>query len=289
MVCGGDWLKDLPHPDPPLTKGRGRGEHEEQMTSKRVILAIAGSDPSGGAGVQADLKTFSDLGVEGISAITAITAQDEEHVLAIHPTPADVLTQQLSTACNGREIAAVKIGMVATKANARAIAWFLKRIDALHVVIDPVLHSSSGSALLEADALPFYRQHLLPLATVITPNIPEASALAGMQVAGLDTMQKAAEVIHRETIRMREKSTKPLAVIVKGGHLEGDAVDVLFDGEKYHSFTAPRIALAGRSPRGTGCRFASAIAAHLAKGENLSTAVSRAKDYLAWYIEKAAQ
>lgn len=255
------------------------------MNLKRVVLTIAGSDPSGGAGVQADLKTFSDLGIEGISAITAITAQDDERVLSIHPTPADVLTQQLSTACKGRELAAVKIGMVATKANARAIAWFLKRTDTAHVVIDPVLHSSSGTSLLEGNALPLYRQQLLPLATVITPNMAEASVLAGMQVAGLDTMQKAAEVIHRDTYRLRGGIKRPLAIIVKGGHLTGDAVDVLFDGEKFHSFSAPRIL--GKSPRGTGCRFASAIAAHLAKGESLSNAISRAKDYLVWYIEKA--
>jgi len=255
------------------------------MPSDRIVLAIAGSDPSSGAGVQADLKTLADLGVVGISAITAITAQDDEKVLAIHPTPADVLTQQLSTACRDKEISAVKVGMVATKANARAISWFLKRLDPDNVVVDPVLHSSSGTSLLEADALPFYRQHLLPLATVITPNIPEASALAGMQVAGLDAMRKAAEVIHRDTIKLRDRISKPLAVIVKGGHLEGDAVDVLFDGERYHSFTAPRIV--GASPRGTGCRFASAIAAQLAKGESLGTAVNRAKEYLAWYIEKA--
>lgn len=253
---------------------------------KKVVLTIAGSDPSGGAGVQADLKTLADLGVEGISAITAITAQDDEAVLSIHPTPADVLTQQISTACKGKELAAVKIGMVATKANARAIAWFLKRTDVAHVVIDPILHSSTGTALLEAGAFPFYRQQLLPLATVITPNLAEASALAGMQVAGLDTMRTAAEAIHKETTKFRGGLKKPFAVIVKGGHLDGDAVDVLFDGEKYHSFPAARIP--GISPRGTGCRFASAIAAHLAKGENLVAAISRAKEYLAWYIEKAA-
>jgi len=255
------------------------------MTGKRTVLAIGGSDPSGGAGVQADLKTLADLGLDAISAITAITAQDDEHVLSIHPTPADVLTQQLATACTGREIASVKIGMVATKSNVRAIAWFLRGVATEHIVIDPVLHSSSGTALLEADALPLFRQQLLPLATVITPNIPEASALAGMQVAGLDTMRRAAEAIHHDVIKMRDRIQKPLAVIVKGGHLTGDAVDVLFDGEKYHSFSAPR--MEGRSPRGTGCRFASAIAAHLAKGENLSVAVSRAKEYMAWYIEKA--
>lgn len=251
----------------------------------KTVLTIAGSDPSGGAGVQADLKTLSDLGVIGVSAITAITAQDEDAVLAIHPTPADILTQQLAGACKGRVLDAVKIGMIATRANARAIAWFLRRTDAPHVVIDPVLHSSSGTALLDADAFTFVRLKLLPLATVVTPNLSEAGALAGMQVASLDTMRKAAEVIHSELSKLRGGVKKPLAVLVKGGHLEGDAVDVLFDGEKYHSFPAARIP--GKSPRGTGCRFASAIAAHLAKGENLTTAVARAKEYLAWYIEKA--
>ncbi len=255
------------------------------MTVKRVVLAIAGSDPSGGAGVQADLRTLSDLGLEGISAITAITAQDDEQVLAIHPTPADVLTQQLATATRDRELAAVKIGMVGTKANARAICWFLKRLEGTPIVLDPVMNSSSGTPLIEAEALQLYRQQLMPLATVLTPNLPEASVFAGMQVANLETMRKAAEVIHREMVSLRDGLIKPLYVIVKGGHLEGDAVDVLFDGEKYHSFTAPRIP--GRPPRGTGCRFASAIAAHLAKGENILTAVSRAKEYLAWYIQKA--
>ncbi|HPM40946.1 MAG TPA: bifunctional hydroxymethylpyrimidine kinase/phosphomethylpyrimidine kinase [bacterium] len=251
----------------------------------RIVLAIGGSDPSGGAGVQADLETLSDLGVRGISAITAITSQDEESLLSIHPTPGDVLTQQISTACKGEEIAAVKVGMVATKANARAIQWFLKRPEVRNVVIDPVLHSSSGTPLLEPGAFNFYRQQLLPLATVVTPNLAEASALAGMQVAGLDTMSTAAEAIHKELSRLRDGIGGPMAVIVKGGHLEGDAVDVLFDGEKFHSFPAPRIE--GAHPRGTGCRFASAIAANLAKGEGVVTAVSRAKDYLAWYIAKA--
>lgn len=252
--------------------------------TKKIVLAIAGSDPSGGAGVQADLRTLSDLGVEGISAITAITAQDAEAVLAIHPTPADILTQQIATAVQGLSLAAVKIGMVATKANARAIAWFLKRAEIDHVVIDPVLHSSTGHQLLEASALPFYRQELLPHATLITPNLNEAQALAGMQVAGLETMRTAAETIHREVGRLKGEGA--LAVLIKGGHLEGDAIDVLFDGEKFHSFPAARIP--GASPRGTGCRFASAIAAHLAKGENLITAIQRAKEYLSWYIEKAA-
>lgn len=249
---------------------------------KKTVLIIAGSDSSGGAGVQADLITLSDLDVEGVSAITAITAQNDDEVIAIHPTPADVLTQQLSTSCKGRKIDAVKIGMVATKSNARVIAWFLNHIHVQHVVIDPVLHSSSGTPLLEADAFTFYCKQLLPLATVVTPNLSEAQALAGMQVASLETMQKAAKTIHAELARLKSGEGLPLMVLIKGGHLEGDAVDVLFDGTRYHSFHAKRIDT--KSPRGTGCRFASAIAANLANGEENLSAISHAKDYLIKYI-----
>lgn len=245
-------------------------------------MTIAGSDPSGGAGIQADLATFADLGITGLSAITAITAQNAQEVLAIYPTPADVLTQQLSTACKGKSLDAIKIGMVATQANVKAIVWFLHHTSSNHIVIDPVLHSSSGVPLLEAKALAFYRRQLLPLATVITPNLQEAGVLAGMQVASLDTMRKAAETIHIEAKRLGGNADKQLAVLVKGGHLEGDAVDVLFDGEKFFSFPAKRIA--GPSPRGTGCRFSSAIAARLASQDDLHTAIRKAKEYLAKYI-----
>ena len=249
---------------------------------EKVVLTIAGSDPSGGAGIQADLATFADFNVVGLSAITAITAQNVEEVLAIHPTPADILTQQLSTACKGKDLDAIKIGMVATQANVKAIVWFLHHTPSKHIVIDPVLHSSSGVPLLEAKALAIFRQQLLPLATVITPNLQEAGVLAGMQVASLDTMRKAAQIIYTETKWLGGDVKKPLAVLVKGGHLEGDAVDVLFDGEKYFSFPAKRIA--GPSPRGTGCRFSSAIAACLALGDDLQTAIKKAKEYLADYI-----
>ena len=172
-------------------------------------------------------------------------------------------------------------------ANTQAITWFLRRAKLPHVIVDPVLHSSSGAALLEADAYAFYRQRLLPFATVITPNLSEASALAGMQVASLETMRTAAEVIHREAMRLKGALKGDLAVIVKGGHLDGDAVDVLFDGKEYHSFTAKRIP--GRSPRGTGCRFAAAIAANLANGKTVIDAVSEAKDYLTEYIQKSRE
>ncbi len=248
----------------------------------KVVLAVGGSDPSGGAGVQADQTTLLDHKVPAIFAITAVTAQNDEEILSIHPTPADVLTQQLSTACKGKCVAAVKIGMVYTKANVQALSWFLKSLNSENVVIDPVLHSSSGAALLESDALAFFRQRLLPLATVITPNLSEASILAGMQVATLETMRTAAEVIHREA--MRHGATRKLSVAVKGGHLDGDALDVIFDGKDFHVLSAKRVP--GRSPRGTGCRFASAMAANLALGLDALDAAAKAKEYMSRYIEK---
>lgn len=250
----------------------------------KVVLTIAGSDPSGGAGAQADLRVFSDMGVKGVSAITAITAQDDEAVLAIHPTSADILTQQLSTACKKMPPDAIKIGMVATQANVRAIVWFLNHTKTPHIVIDPVLHSSSGTPLLESKAYTIYRQQLLPYATVITPNVMEAQALAGMQVNSVATMKTAAAAIHLETLKMRGAADRSLAVIIKGGHLEGDAVDVVFDGAEVREYTAARIP--GPSPRGTGCRFSSAIAAQLAQGESLDQAVKAAKEYMGKYISR---
>lgn len=255
------------------------------MSLETTVMTIAGSDPSGGAGIQADLETFTAFKVIGLSVITAITAQNTQGVLAIHPTPADILTQQLSTAGKGKNVEVVKIGMVATQTNVKALVWFLNHTPLRDVVIDPVFHSSSGTPLLETNALALFKQQLLPLATVITPNLQEAGVLAGMQVASLDTMHKAVEVIHKETVKFRGGGNKPLAVIVKGGHLSGDAVDVFFDGEKYLSFTARRIQDA--SPRGTGCRFSAAIAACLALGDDLPVAVERAKEYLARYILNA--
>ena len=248
----------------------------------KVVLTIAGSDPSGGAGAQADLRVLSEMGVKGVSAITAITAQDEEAVLAIHPTRADILTQQLSTACKNMTPDAIKIGMVATQTNIRTIIWFLGHTDTPHVVIDPVLHSSTGTPLLEAKALPIYKQQLLPLATVITPNLLEAGVLAGMQVNSVETMKTAVQTIHGETLKLRGGVERPLAVVVKGGHLNGDAIDIVYDGSEIREFSAPHIP--GPSPRGTGCRFSSAIAARLALGDTIGTAVEAAKEYMGKYI-----
>lgn len=252
------------------------------------VLVIAGSDPSGGAGLQADLATLKDFGVPALFAITALTAQNDAHVLQIHPTPADVLTQQLSAACEGKAIAAAKIGMVASHANVAALIWFLRAKKFPQVVLDPILHSSSGAPLLEKKAYDLFRRQLLPLATVITPNLPEASAFVGFNIYDQSMQEKAAQKIYEEMMsyRMPRLAEKPLAVIVKGGHLEKEAVDVLFDGKGFKTFRAARIP--GRSPRGTGCRFASAIAAGLARGDSLENTVQGAKNYLIRYILQSA-
>lgn len=248
-----------------------------------IVLTIAGSDPTSGAGLQADLQTFFDLGCAGRSVVTAITAQTEDRVLGVWPTPADIFTQQLSTAANKVELKAVKIGLLASAANVWAAVWFLRSRHIANVVIDPLLHSSSGFSLLDPQAIPIFRQHLLPLATVITPNLAEAMALAGMQVASVEAMEKAAEAIYTETYRFRGGGDRPLAVVVKGGHLRQAAVDVCFDGTTCHRIEGAR---EPGSIHGSGCRFAAAIAAELAKGTALTEAVKVAKEYVTGLIRK---
>lgn len=251
----------------------------------KYVLVIAGSDPSGGAGVQADLTTLKDFNVPALSCITALTAQNERKVLEIHPTPADLLTQQLSAACEGKEIGAVKIGMVANQSNVSALVFFLKTKSFPHIIIDPILHSSSGTPLLEKKAYNLFCQQLLPLATVVTPNIPEANALIGSNIYNEETQSNATEKIYHDLkgFRGEKFSEKPLAVIVKGGHRKEEAVDILFDGSSLEFFRAPKIP--GASRRGTGCRFSTAIAAGLAQSLPLKEAIQNAKTYLIKYIQ----
>lgn len=236
------------------------------------VLAIAGSDPSGGAGVEADLRTLTQLGVHGRTAITALTVQSLHHGMAVHPTSSQTLAALLYSHTRDRLPDAIKIGMIATAENLRAIAAFLSEYPRIPVVLDTVLRATSGLELLETAAIPLLRDQLLPHATVVTPNLQEASMLTGMVVDSVETMEYAARQLHCGT----------QVVLVKGGHLTGDPIDVAFDGREICYFKAKRITTS--HTRGTGCTLASGIAANLAQGAAPLVAIQNAKKYLSDYL-----
>jgi hydroxymethylpyrimidine/phosphomethylpyrimidine kinase len=242
------------------------------------VLSIAGSDPSGGAGVQADLKTFAALGCYGMAAITALTAQNTRGVRAVHVPPAEFVAAEIDMIFEDVTVDAVKIGMVANPEIARAIAGRLAHWRPERVVLDPVLVATSGDSLGSDGVAEALIAGLLPLATVVTPNIPEACALVGRPLAaGLDDMRAAGEALLARGAR---------AVLVKGGHAEGtEAIDLLVTPEGVRSFAAPRVAT--RNTHGTGCTLSSAIAALLAQGHELAEAVSRAKSYISGALAAA--
>ncbi len=241
-----------------------------------VALTIAGSDSSGGAGVQADLKTFAALGVYGASVITALTAQNTTGVRSIHQVPADFVTAQIDAVFADLDIKAVKIGMVAQRATIDAIAAGLARWSPEHVVLDPVMVATSGDHLLADDAVDALRKKLIPRAALITPNLPEAAALLEEPVAATEA------AIASQGARLLSMGCR--AVLIKGGHGEGsESIDYLFDGSRTIALVAPRIAT--KNTHGTGCSLSSAIAAGLAKGESMETAARTAK---AWISEAIA-
>jgi hydroxymethylpyrimidine/phosphomethylpyrimidine kinase len=239
-------------------------------------MTIAGSDSGGGAGVQADLKTFAALGVYGTSALTAITAQNTVGVAAVHEIPTDVIAAQIDAVISDIGADAVKTGMLSSSAIVEVVAQELKRHQVQALVVDPVMVAKSGDPLLKQEAVEALRTKLVPLATVVTPNIPEAEVLTGLKIASYDDMHLAAKKI----IEMGAQG-----VVVKGGHLEGPATDFFFDGSDFHQFTAPRIDTV--NTHGTGCTFASAIAAGLAQGLSVFDAVSRAKEYVTEAIRQS--
>jgi hydroxymethylpyrimidine/phosphomethylpyrimidine kinase len=241
-----------------------------------AALTIAGSDSSGGAGIQADLKTFAALGVYGASVITALTAQNTLGVTAIHPVGADFVTAQLQAVFGDLDIGAIMIGMVADAANIDAIAVTLKRVAPRAVVLDPVLVATSGARLLAAGAVEALKTKLIPLATIITPNLPEAAALLNEEVAS-----SAVEAQGRRLLALG-----PGAVLIKGGHGDSpESTDVLVTANSVERLTTPRIAT--QNTHGTGCSLSSAIAAGLAKGEDLATAVRDAKAFVTAAIAAA--
>lgn len=241
-----------------------------------VALTIAGSDSSGGAGIQADLKSFAALGVYGASAITALTAQNTKGVSGIHPVPAAFVSAQIDAVFSDLAVGAVKIGMVAQAETIAAIADGLTRWAPRHIVLDPVMVATSGDRLLAAEAVDALKTLLFPLASLITPNLPEAAALLNEPVASNE-----AEV-ERQGKQLLAMGCR--AVLVKGGHGHGsESIDYLIDAERSIALSAPRIATA--NTHGTGCSLSSAIAAGLAKGETMETAVRHAK---AWITDAIA-
>jgi hydroxymethylpyrimidine/phosphomethylpyrimidine kinase len=243
----------------------------------RRALTIAGSDSGGGAGIQADLKTFAAYGVFGTSALTAVTAQNTVAVTEVHVLPVALIRAQIDAVLGDIGTDAVKTGMLATAAVVRAVADAIAAYRLPAVVIDPVMISKSGNTLLDVEAVAALRERLLPLADLVTPNAPEAAALTGHEVHSVATAREAALRLH---------ALGPKAVLVKGGHLPGDeVVDVLYDGTHLHELRGPRIP--GPHTHGTGCTLASAIAAGLARGIALEPAVVDARAYVAGAIAHA--
>jgi hydroxymethylpyrimidine/phosphomethylpyrimidine kinase len=243
-----------------------------------IALTIAGSDSSGGAGIQADLKTFAALGVYGASVITALTAQNTRGVTGIHQVPAEFVTAQIDAVFGDLEVKAVKIGMVAQLATIDTIVAGLKRWSPGHVVLDPVMVATSGDRLLAADAVEALRTKLIPLASLLTPNLPEAAALLNEEVA---TSEAAIESQGRRLLALGCR-----AVLIKGGHGQGaESIDYLFGDDGVIALTAPRIAT--KNTHGTGCSLSSAIAAGLAKGDEMETAVRSAKAWVSAAIAAA--
>ena len=239
------------------------------MRTVPTAMTIAGSDSGGGAGIQADLKTFAALGVYGTSVLTAITAQNTVSVSAVHEVPTGIISAQIDAVLSDIGADAVKTGMLASSSIITCVADKLRRRPVPWLVVDPVMVAKSGDALLWEDAVDALKSLLVPLASVITPNMPEAEALTGMKIDTDSQVREAAE----KFMAMGAKS-----VVVKGGHREGPATDLFFDGSSFHEFTSPRIETA--NTHGTGCTFASAIAAGLARGMTLLQAVALAKDYV---------
>jgi hydroxymethylpyrimidine/phosphomethylpyrimidine kinase len=249
--------------------------HSPGVAIPPILLTIAGFDPSCGAGVGADLKTFAAYGCYGIAAITSLTVQNTQGVEIVHNTPASELREQLEILVKDCEIAAVKIGMLGNRGNAAVVAEFLDAHKFAHIVHDPVMKSSSGSELLDAGGIKFVAAELLKRATVITPNLPEAEILTGLTIKDVADMEAAARKIAEMGAH---------AVIVKGGHMD-KAIDVLFDGTDMHPLGGDKVKL--ENTHGTGCTFASAITAQLAAGRSLLEATTLAKAYVMKAIEKA--
>ncbi len=239
-------------------------------------MTIAGSDSGGGAGIQADLKTFMALGVYGASTLTAITAQNTLGVTAVHEVPTDVIAAQMDAVVSDIGVDAAKTGMLSSAAIIAAVAGRIRHWGIDKLVVDPVMVAKSGDRLLREDAVQALVHELLPLALVVTPNVPEAEVLVGRQLETDADMREAARQI---------LDLGPRSVVMKGGHRVGDATDLLFDGHAFMAFDSPRFDTP--NTHGTGCTFSAAIAAGLARGLEVQEAVREAKRYVSEAIRRA--
>ena len=236
----------------------------------KQVLTIAGSDSGGGAGIQADLKAFAANGVYGMSAITAITAQNTEEVTDVFELPVPIIEAQIDAIFDDFDVAAVKTGMLSSPEIVTSVAKMLRPQKVVNLIVDPVMISKTGSSLLKTEAIEALKRDLVPLALVITPNIPEAAHLSGVPIKTLADARQAAKVIHKLGCKY---------VLIKGGHLLAErGTDLLYDGRFFNVFKGEYI----ETPHthGTGCTYASAIAAQLAKGKALPEAVQSAKSYI---------
>jgi len=235
----------------------------------KKALSIAGSDCSGGAGIQADLKTFSAHGVFGMTVITSVVAENTFRVVEYQDIRPDIIEKQIDSVLEDIPPDAVKIGMLSSRETMLAVAGKLRQWKPQNVVIDPVMYAKNGSPLMAPSAIDTLIAEVVPLADVITPNIPEAEKITEMTIVTQEDMRQAARRIYAMGCR---------GVIVKGGHYSGDAVDILFDGENFYEYPAARIET--KHTHGTGCTFSSAIAANLAQGLTIDKAVQNAKAYI---------
>jgi hydroxymethylpyrimidine/phosphomethylpyrimidine kinase len=240
------------------------------------VLTIAGSDSGGGAGIQADLKTITVLGGFGMSVVTALTAQNTLGVHGIHEVPPSFVAAQFDAVATDIGIDAAKTGMLAGSEIIRVVAEKIRQYAIAKLVVDPVMVAKGGMSLIREEAKRILVRELIPLALVLTPNIPEAEVLSGIRIATLDEMKRAARII---------RDLGAGYVVVKGGHLSGDAVDLLYDGRDFREFSSPRIETA--DTHGTGCTYSAAIATGLAAGKDVAEAVAGAKRYVSEAVRRA--
>lgn len=244
----------------------------------KKVLSIAGSDCSGGAGIQADLKTFSAHGVFGMTVITSVVAENTCRVIEYQDVRPDIIAKQIDAVFEDIPPDAVKVGMLPNRDAMRIVADRLREWQAKNVVIDPVMYAKNGCELMDSGAIDALIANVIPLADVLTPNVPEAERICGMRIQSRDDMIEAAHSIHNIGCG---------SVIIKGGHSDGDAADILFDGNEVYCFTSPRINT--KNTHGTGCTFSSAIAANLAKEYSVNESVGLAKDYITAAIEHSLE